>query len=119
MIPEIEGIIVYNDSMYGIISSSGKTLVPIALQQVYSETNGGKNTYYMVYNNQTVNILEMLEKTNSNNKTNAQDSKNQNNTNSNSTTNSNTNAVNNTIDNNTVGGNTTNNTTANNTTNNK
>lgn len=119
VIPEIEGIIVYNDSMYGIISSSGKTLVPIALQQVYSEINGGKNTYYMVYNNQTVNILEMLEKTNSNNKTNAQDSKNQNNTNSNSTTNSNTNAVNNTIDNNTVGGNTTNNTTANNTTNNK
>ena len=59
--------------MYGVISSSGKTLIPIALQQVYSETSGGKNTYYMVYNNQTVNILETLEKSNSKNKTNTQD----------------------------------------------
>lgn len=64
IIPEIEGIIVYNDSMYGIINSSGKTLVPIALQQVYSEMSGGKNLYYMVYNGQTVNILETLEKAN-------------------------------------------------------
>lgn len=65
LITEIEGIIVYNDAMYGIINSSGKTLVPIVLQQVYSESSAGENTYYMVYNNQTYNILETLNKKNS------------------------------------------------------
>jgi len=67
IIPEIEGIVVYKDGVYGIINSTGKQLIRTELEQVYSETSGGKNTYYMVFNGQTINILELLEKSNDNN----------------------------------------------------
>lgn len=65
VIPEREGIIVYKDGLYGIINSSGRTLLPIQLKKVYSEMNNGKNSYYMVYGdeNKTENILEYLNKT--------------------------------------------------------
>lgn len=65
VIPEREGIIVYKDGLYGIINSSGRTLLPIQLKKVYLEMNNGKNSYYMVYgdDNKTENILEYLNKT--------------------------------------------------------
>ena len=65
IIPEKEGIVVYKDGMYGIINSTGKQLVKTELQQVYSETSGGKEIYYIVYNGQTINLLELLENSNS------------------------------------------------------
>ena len=65
VIPEKEGIIVYKDGLYGVINSSGRTLLPIQLKKVYVETNNGKNSYYMVYgdDNKTENILDYLNKT--------------------------------------------------------
>lgn len=65
IIPEREGIIVYKDGLYGIINSSGRTLLPIQLKKVYAETNNEKNNYYMVYgdDNKTENILDFLNKT--------------------------------------------------------
>lgn len=64
-IPEREGIIVYKDGLYGVINSSGRTLLPIQLKKIYVETNNGKNNYYMVYgdDNKTENILDFLNKT--------------------------------------------------------
>lgn len=49
-IPEREGIIVYKDGLYGVINSSGRTLLPIQLKKIYVETNNGKITiiWYMV-----------------------------------------------------------------------
>lgn len=70
LIPEIEAIIVNKDSMYGIINSTGKLLVKINMQQIYSETVAGKNTYYMVYNDQAFDVLETLKKANINTTTN-------------------------------------------------
>ena len=64
LIPEIESIIVNKDSMYGIVNSTGKLLVKIAMQQIYAESSEGKNTYYMVYNDQTLDVLESLKKAN-------------------------------------------------------
>lgn len=64
LIPEIEGIIVNKSSKYGVISSLGKILVPIATEQIYAEAAGGENTYYMVYNNNTYNLIEELKKAN-------------------------------------------------------
>lgn len=64
LIPEIEGIIVNKDSKYGVISSLGKILVPIATEQIYAEIAGGEYTYYMVYNNNTYNLIEELKKAN-------------------------------------------------------
>lgn len=65
IIPEREGIIVYKDGLYGVINSSGRTLLPIQLKKVYVETNNGKNNYYMVYgdDNKTENILDYLNRT--------------------------------------------------------
>ena len=64
LIPEIESIIINKDSMYGIVNSTGKLLVKIAMQQIYAESSEGKNTYYMVYNDQTLDVLESLKKAN-------------------------------------------------------
>ena len=64
LIPEIESIIVNKDSMYGIINSTGRLLVKINMQQIYSETTAGKITYYMVYNDQSFDVLETLKKAN-------------------------------------------------------
>ena len=106
LIPEIEAIIVNKDSMYGLINSTGKLLVKIAMQQIYAESSEGKNTYYMVYNDQTFDVLETLKKANvtvnSNDKTNDEQS--------------NTNSVN--LENNSQNTNTTNSTNTNNSKNN-
>lgn len=65
VIPDREGIIVYKDGLYGVISSSGRTLLPVQLKKVYRELVNGKSTYYMVYgdDNKTENILEFWNKT--------------------------------------------------------
>ena len=65
VIPDREGIIVYKDGLYGVISSSGRTLLPVQLKKVYRELVNGKSTYYMVYgdDNKTENILDFLNKT--------------------------------------------------------
>lgn len=65
VIPEREGIIVYKDGLYGVINSSGRTLLPIQLKKVYVEMNNGKNNYYMMYGNEnkTENILDYLNRT--------------------------------------------------------
>lgn len=92
-IPEREGIIVYKDGLYGVINSSGRTLLPIQLKKIYVETNNGKNNYYMVYgdDNKTENILEFLNKTiggtTSNNNTNTNSNTIQSNTTTNTLTN--------------------------------
>ena len=90
LIPEVEGIVIYKDGVYGIINSTGKQLIRTELEQVYSETSGGKNTYYMVFNGQTINILELLEKSNSGEKNEVNPGNNNTNTNptNTSTTNS-------------------------------
>lgn len=92
LIPEVEGIIVCKDSMYGIINSIGNELIKVQLQQIYAESAEGKNTYYMVYNNQTYNVLEELKKTT--NSSNTNNSNNKTTTNSNNSTKSQTNTTN-------------------------
>lgn len=65
VIPDREGIIIYKDGLYGIINSSGRTLLPIQLKKIYMEINNGKNSYYMVFgnDNKTENILDYLNRT--------------------------------------------------------
>ena len=93
IIPEKEGIVVYKDGLYGVINSSGRTLLPIQLKKIYMETNNGKNNYYMVYgdDNKTADILDILNKTvggtTSTNNTTVENNKITNNINSNITTN--------------------------------
>lgn len=66
-IPSIEGIVVYKEidnktRLYGIMSSEGKELVPVALDTVYSITNAGKEEYYMINQNNTYNVEEYVRK---------------------------------------------------------
>lgn len=64
VIPEIEGIVICKDQKYGIVSSTGRVLAPCQFDKIYSVTNLGKDTYYLVYGTQTI-TLEDYQKLNS------------------------------------------------------
>lgn len=49
IIPECECIVVCKDKKYGIIDKDGNLLVQYLLDNVYSITSQGKNTYYMSF----------------------------------------------------------------------
>ena len=85
LIPEYQGIIVKNNNFYGIVDSNGKTLIPIALKTVYSVIASGEETFYMIYNEQKMNVIAYIQKyvkpENTNNNTNQNNTNNENNTN--------------------------------------
>lgn len=58
IIPEIKGIVICKDEKYGIISSTGQLLAPCQFDKIYSITNLGKDTYYLVYGTQTITLQE-------------------------------------------------------------
>lgn len=62
LVPEYEGIVVNQNNVYGLINCEGKALLPIALQSIYSITSEGEETYYMLYNNQSRNVIEYIKK---------------------------------------------------------
>lgn len=62
LIPEYEGIVLKQNEMYGIVSSNGKEILPAVLESVYSVTSAGQQVYYMIYNNQVINLLDYLDK---------------------------------------------------------
>ena len=85
LVPQYEGIVVSRNNVYGLIDSEGKTLLPIALQSIYSITSEGEETYYMLYNNQLMNVIDYIkkwvrpDKNESNNQTNTENTENTNN----------------------------------------
>lgn len=76
IIPSIEGIVVCRDKKYGIINSVGKMVAPCVFEKIYSVTDLGEDTYYMVYNGQTINLKDYIAANNIN--TNVDDNSNQN-----------------------------------------
>lgn len=68
IIPEIEGIVVCKQyeidnrkaQYYGIFSSTGKELVPVALETVYSITVSGQEEYTMINNGNSFDIIEWI-----------------------------------------------------------
>ena len=62
LVPQYEGIVVRKNNVYGLIDSDGKSLLPIALQSIYSITSEGEETYYMLYNNQLMNVIDYIKK---------------------------------------------------------
>lgn len=62
IIPEYEAIVVEKDKKYGIIDSVGKKLIDCALDAIYSITSSGKDTYYMVQGETTVEVINWLER---------------------------------------------------------
>ena len=83
LVPQYEGIVVGRSGVYGLIDSDGKTLLPIALQSIYSITSEGEETYYMLYDNQLRNVIDYIkkwvrpDKSQSNNQTNTENTNNE------------------------------------------
>lgn len=61
LIPEVQGIVVCKNEFYGLMTPQGTKLVPVSLTEMYKVTNAGKNTYYMTYNEQKINVLDWIE----------------------------------------------------------
>ncbi|MBQ9297976.1 MAG: WG repeat-containing protein [Clostridia bacterium] len=61
IIPEIEGIVVCKDGKYGMINSTGKLLAPYAFDKIYSITMSGKDTFYLTYGEQTIELNDYLK----------------------------------------------------------
>lgn len=62
IIPEYEAIVVGKDKKYGILNSLGQQLIPCVLDSLYSITTSGQDTYYMIQNDNIVEILGWLQK---------------------------------------------------------
>ncbi len=61
LIPDYKGIVVKKDNLYGVKDFEGKDLIPIALKTVYSTTSAGEETYYMIYNDQVMNVITYIQ----------------------------------------------------------
>lgn len=71
VIPEVKGIVFAQKTklennnegtLYGIINSSGKTLVVQALETVYSITNNGREEYTMIHKNEKFDVIDYVKK---------------------------------------------------------
>lgn len=63
-IGECKGIVVKKAEKYGVLDINGKELVPIAVDSIYEIENfeDENSKYYMLYNNDELNIIERLIK---------------------------------------------------------
>ena len=63
-IEECNGVVLKKTEKYGIIDINGKELVPIAVDSIYEIENpkNENSKYYMLYNNEELNIIERLTK---------------------------------------------------------
>lgn len=59
-IPRCKGIVVKKAEKYGLIDVTGKELVPIAVDSIYSISNNNQTNYFMLYNKQELNIISRL-----------------------------------------------------------
>lgn len=91
LVPKYEGIVIGKEDKYGIVTSLGKLLLPVAVESIYSITNAGEETFYMLYQDNNIDLIDHIDK-----QLNAQSNQNKNT----NTTNENT-TVNETTQNNT------------------
>ena len=69
VIPDIEGIVVSKKyeleknksvTMYGIVNSLGKELVPAGVETIYSVTTNGRDEYTMIYNGTPIDVIKYI-----------------------------------------------------------
>lgn len=60
LINDYEAIVVQRDKLYGVVNSQGKELIPCALTSVYTTIQSGIKDYYMVYGEQTIDVIDWL-----------------------------------------------------------
>ena len=61
LIPNYEGIVVCRDKFYGVVNSLGQELIPCGVSSIYTTLKTGVAGYYMVYREQTLDVLEYLK----------------------------------------------------------
>ena len=61
LVEEYEGIVVGKDKLYGLLNSLGEEMLPCALSDIYSVTNAGKDTIYMTYMSDTLDLINYLQ----------------------------------------------------------
>lgn len=61
IIPEYEAIVVGKDKKYGVVNSLGETYIKCVLDSLYSITTSGQDTYYMVQNDKTYEVIDYFE----------------------------------------------------------
>lgn len=77
LVPEVQGIVVCKNGLYGLMTPNGSKLVPTSLTEMYKVTNSGVNSYYMTYNEQKIDVVEWVKaKANSITTTNPEDTTN-------------------------------------------
>lgn len=59
-IEECDGIVVKKGDKYGVIDFEEKIIVPFEVDSIYSIENAGKIEYFMIYNGEELNIIDML-----------------------------------------------------------
>ena len=62
LIPKYELIVVKDNDLYGIYKSNGEQIIRTALTSVYSITSKGEDTYYMVFNDEILNVIDYIDK---------------------------------------------------------
>lgn len=60
LIEDFEAIVVGRDKLYGVVNSQGQELIPCALSSVYTTLKAGVEDYYMVYGEQTIDVIDYL-----------------------------------------------------------
>lgn len=60
LIPEYKAIVVKKGDLYGLVDSDGRELLQTVFKSFYSTTSAGKETYYMIYNDQLRNVVEYI-----------------------------------------------------------
>lgn len=61
LLPDYKGIVVKKDGLYGMKDFEGRDLLPIALKTIYSTISAGEETYYMIYNDQVMNVITYIK----------------------------------------------------------
>ena len=61
LVPDVKGIVILKDNLYGIMSITGEKLVPTSVQEVYKVSTSGINTYYMTYNNEKIDAINWIK----------------------------------------------------------
>ena len=62
LVPKYEGIVVGKGEKYNVVTSLGRKLLKSDVDSIYSITNSGEETFYMVFGEQTINLIDYIDK---------------------------------------------------------
>ena len=60
LVPDIEGIVVKKDKLYGVVNYKGETIVGNIASRIYIDSTNDKRVYTMIYNNSRHDIVEYV-----------------------------------------------------------